>query len=292
MRVRIGRATAIIYWTVLGVFSAVAQTKTTETATPSFEVASVRISDEVRRPTGERFWGETTGRVSLEHIPLSYLLMHVYDLRPDQLSGPAWLAVDYVDIHATVPAGAPKEQIPLMFQSVLAERFKLRFHRQPYTARVYDLVLRKGGPKLKAPLPSEPQTETAAKAAGGGDQEIMTKFGISKMTIADGIVHYEYPAMTMSDLAEFLSGGLLRDGPTAMSVLDATGLLGPYDVLMDISASDFPRPSFALPPEGASEPSGASLLDSLHKMGLDLVRRETQSEKFVIDHIDPAPTPN
>ena len=77
----------------------------------------------------------------------------MYDLQAYQLSGPAWLDTEPFDILATVPAGAPKDQIPLMFQDLLAERFKLKFHRETQTAASYALVVGEGGPKLKEALP-------------------------------------------------------------------------------------------------------------------------------------------
>src|SRR5580658_8127552 len=104
---------------------------------PALEVASVRPSDPNDRASAAipRTWGEDTRKVSLHHIPLNYLLAHVYNLKPDQLSGPSWLPDEFFDILATVPAGAPKEQIPLMFESLLAERLKLKFHREAHTEK-------------------------------------------------------------------------------------------------------------------------------------------------------------
>jgi uncharacterized protein (TIGR03435 family) len=71
-----------------------------------------------------------------------------------------------------------------------------------------------------------------------------------------------------------------------LSVVDETGLTGTYQVTLDYPASIGPPV-----PGEASDPTG-SIQESLHKMGLDVVRREIQSERLVVDHIEKTPTPN
>ncbi len=153
---------------VFGVLSASALTKAAPIS-PTFVVASVMFSDpHDRKPAAmPRTWGDETSKVSLHHIPLNYVLMHVYSLQPDQLSGPSWLPDEFFDILATVPAGAPKEQIPLMFESLLSERFKLKFHRETHAEKVLALVVGKGGPKLKEPLPDDPAAQFERPQATG-----------------------------------------------------------------------------------------------------------------------------
>jgi uncharacterized protein (TIGR03435 family) len=80
---------------------------------------------------------------------MKYLLLQVYNLQSHQLSGPAWLDTEFLDILAVAPAGTPKEQLSLMFEALLAERFKMKFHRETQMTPVYALVVGEGGPKLK-----------------------------------------------------------------------------------------------------------------------------------------------
>jgi uncharacterized protein (TIGR03435 family) len=271
-----------------GVVSASAQATTTADASPAFEVASIRPADRNAAAT-PRSWGEATGKVTLRRIPLKYVLLRVYDLQPDQLSRPAWLDDLLFDIVANVPAGASKAQIPLMFQSMLSERFKLKFHREPYTAKVFALVVGKAGPKLKEPLPDDPDLSGAKIVSRGTDHETWRStgpFGNFKLTVAGSppVTHMEFTNMTMAGLAQFLS-----QGQVDLPVVDATELKGSYQVTVDFPADTWSPRSKS---DDASDPSGASVQDSLHKLGLDLMRREMRSEKFVVDHIENTPTPN
>ena len=59
---------------------------------------------------------------------------------------------------AKLPDGAKEDQVPEMLQTLLAEHFKLTFHRQSKEQNVYALVVAKGGHKLKLadPVPAAP----------------------------------------------------------------------------------------------------------------------------------------
>jgi uncharacterized protein (TIGR03435 family) len=263
---------------------------------PKFEVASVRLSDpdDKKSAAAPRLWGEETGRVSLHHIPLGYLIQHTYDLQPDQVSGPGWLNDQFFDILATVPAGTPKERIPRMFESLLAERFKFTFHRETHTEKVLALVVGKGGSKLKDPLPDDPDVKldhlVATGAVGAENRSLTTymktQFGMAKYVMVQGVAHFEYAGMIMQNLAQFLSQPPQFLG---LPVVDATGLKGAYQVIVDIPVSALGAAPTAS--DDSADPTG-SIQESLHKMGLDVVRREAQSEKLVIDHIEKTPTPN
>src|SRR5664279_3129540 len=47
------------------------------------------------------------------------------------------------------PGGNGVDQIPQMFQALLADRFKLRLHREKKELPIYALVSGKNGPKLQ-----------------------------------------------------------------------------------------------------------------------------------------------
>ena len=279
-------------------------------APPAFEVASVKPSTGAGGQTAAeraRGWGDITGRVNLEGIQLTDVLLRAYGLQPYQLSGPAWLDADPVDILAVVPAGAPKRQIPLMFQALLEERFKLRFHRETQVAPAYALVAAADGPKLKESVPDDIDvdptvTDTRRGGSGSISSEGTGPFGMAKTRLANGILHTEFASMTMKMLTEYLNQypdtqyvvGLLD-----LPVVDTTELKGSYQVTLDISRGDMPRvrgpanqadAGQALPT--ASDPPGNSVRASLQKLGLKLERRRLPLEKFVIDHIERTPTEN
>jgi len=53
------------------------------------------------------------------------------------------------DIIAKAEHEVPKDQLALMLQTLLADRFKLTLHRENKLQPVYKLVIAKGGPKLR-----------------------------------------------------------------------------------------------------------------------------------------------
>jgi uncharacterized protein (TIGR03435 family) len=290
---------------VFGVVSADAQATTAADASPSFEVASIRPADlNERNVASPRSWGEDTGKVTLGHVPLKTVLLHVYDLQPDQLSGPAWLDDRLFDIVANAPAGASRAQIALMFQTLLRDRFKLVFHRETKMLPVFALMVRKGGPALKESLPdtdsvtppASPQTEGQIRGKNSGESMSLRStggFGKFKMTMANGNLHYEYESMTSKNLADFLNQGLVD-----LPVIDMTGLKASYQISLDVPVGAIPgnRPQSdsgdATHPPTASDPTGNSIFTSLEKLGLTLIRQQTLREKFVVDHIENTPTPN
>ena len=69
---------------------------------------------------------------------------------PSFSAGPDWLSREQYDVVATVASPATKDQLWLMLQALLAERFKLSLHRETKLGPVYNLVVAKHGVKLQA----------------------------------------------------------------------------------------------------------------------------------------------
>ena len=57
---------------------------------------------------------------------------------------------EYFDVVARVPPGASRDDVSLMLQNLLAERFRLQLHRESKEMPGYSLVLGRGPLKLKA----------------------------------------------------------------------------------------------------------------------------------------------
>jgi uncharacterized protein (TIGR03435 family) len=77
------------------------------------------------------------------------------------IGGPEWIDKDRFDIEARVKGNVqsvPTEQLRLMLQALLEERFRLRAHRETREVPVYNLIVVKGGPKKSADqTPTEPR---------------------------------------------------------------------------------------------------------------------------------------
>lgn len=73
------------------------------------------------------------------------MLISAYDVKAYQVSGPAWFGTERYDIAAKVPERATEEQVRVMWQNLLAERFGVMLHHESKEFQVEELVVAKGG---------------------------------------------------------------------------------------------------------------------------------------------------
>ena len=72
------------------------------------------------------------------------------------MGGPDWFDRDQYNLVAKAEnPEAPKDEVRLMIQSLLADRFKLTLHRETRELPVYTLTVAKGGPHLQDAKPDE-----------------------------------------------------------------------------------------------------------------------------------------
>jgi len=219
-----------------------------------FEVASVKRW--VRTGRGMNVGVSISGpRVTISAMGLTGIIEHAYNLKPYQISGgPAWIESERYDIAAKVEGeSAPSmEQVHRMLQTLLADRFQLRHHRETREMPVYALVAGKNGPKLKE---SSPGTEESFGVTG--------KNGLMQMTVAHG---------NMEQLALQLSSSVERP------VIDKTGLTGYYDYkLSDLAPANATAP----------DSNGESVFTALQEqLGLKLEPQKGPVTMFLIDHVE------
>ena len=302
----------------------------------SFEVASVKpaepITSKAMAEGGFRLGTQIDGgRVDISFASLADLVRQAYRLKSYQFSGPDWMSSERYDIHAKLPEGATKEQVPEMLQSLLAERFKLTFHRESKEHQVYALVVGKNGPKWKEVEPDPPAANGATGAAstgftmggsavrvtssgGGGGPAAAEKAAVYARS-TDGTTKTSTPGgggalhldrkMTMPVFAEFLAR--FMDRP----VIDMTGLTATYQVVMDIPMDELLKmarsnggnvvvvngggavPVSAGGGDSASEPSnGSAMVGMVQEMGLKLEARKAPMDLLVVNHAEKVPTEN
>ncbi len=155
------------------------------TAPLSFEVASIRPADPRQGVDMRTFPG---GRLIATNCTLKHLIEAAYSFKFYQISGgPAWLDAYRFDVMAkaaddsgpdqgTVVAlgrDAPRK-LMLMLQTLLADRFALKVHRETKQDTVYDLVVAKGGPKLKEVNSSEQRPFVGISRTGSLDRPAVT----------------------------------------------------------------------------------------------------------------------
>jgi uncharacterized protein (TIGR03435 family) len=135
----------------------------------TFEVASVRPSAPVP-PTGGVYFGpprggpgtSDPGRVSWSYATLKGVVMLAYDVKNYQVNGPSWLASERYDFAVKIGEGATREQVRIMWQNLLADRFGVKLHHESKEFRVEELVIASGGHKLTE-VPEDPDAAMAGR---------------------------------------------------------------------------------------------------------------------------------
>ena len=95
-------------------------------------------------------------------------MVQAYGVESYQLTIPSSMDNERFDISAKVPEGTTKDQFNLMLQNLLAERFKLKIHRETKEGQIYELTINKGWVKMKESAPPEPVKDAAADAPPPG----------------------------------------------------------------------------------------------------------------------------
>src|SRR5437773_7180452 len=134
----------------------------------SFEVISIKPSAPLNSSGPRTIGGGARGdRYTMGSSTLRMLLQSAYQ-RPAQtgpvapiqiIGGPSWIDSDRYDIQATADCSGgalSREQTQLMVQSMLEDRFQLKAHTETRELPIYNLVVAKDGPKLKASTDQTP----------------------------------------------------------------------------------------------------------------------------------------
>ena len=118
---------------------------------PHFDVASIKPNSPGGVNTGD-FRLLPGGRLSAEKVVLRFFIQNAYGLKPFQLSGgPDWISSQGYDIEAKAEGTPSNAEMQKMMQTLLEDRFKLKYHRETKELPVYTLAAGKGGLKLPDP---------------------------------------------------------------------------------------------------------------------------------------------
>jgi uncharacterized protein (TIGR03435 family) len=184
--------------------------------TSAFEVASIKLNltDSHTSSAGT----DPGGKFNATNLSLKDLIAYAYGVRDSQITGvPRELEIPKYDIVAR--ADTQKEmsrgEVAPCVRAMLADRFRLKIHRETKEGSVYALVLAKSGPKLTA------HTGTSGVTGIGGSS------GSGKASI-------EGSKASMAGLADHLAGKAGRP------VIDKTGLTGEYDFRLEWASEQAP----------------------------------------------------
>jgi uncharacterized protein (TIGR03435 family) len=269
-----------------------------------FEVATVKSAAD----GSPRGWSihRPAGRFTATNATLRSLLLNAYGPKDYLLQTPGWMENERYDLQAKVPAGATKEQVDVMLQNLLTERFKIQLHREQREFPIYNLVMAKANPNLResAPMPQTPQSQPQAQLsiqemmARRGPQAkdkdgfpIVSQSGSWSSTSSDGSIKITAKGVTMEDWAKGLSRQVGHD------VYNKTGLTGKYDFRLEYADDGILARGVLPPVPGAapkeSDPSGPTIFKALHdQLGLKLESGKAPMQVVVIDKAEKVPVEN
>jgi uncharacterized protein (TIGR03435 family) len=197
---------------------------------------------------------------------MNYLTVAL-QVRTDQISGPDWVASEYFDMEGKAGRSCTADELHLMLQHLLEERFHIKMHRETKLIAGYNLVVDGSGPKLADHDPEDRLMLPIQPGPGGSRQG---------------------KNVSMQYLAFYLSQEL------GQTVVNQTGLKGHYDFNakwgfdgpMMVTRAPLGSPDAADLPE-AAPPPGASVFEALRKqLGLRLDKAKVPTQRIVVDHIE------
>jgi uncharacterized protein (TIGR03435 family) len=232
-------------------------------AKPKYDVVTVKPSD----PNGVGKGFTIRGRQVLTiNTTLNDLITFAYSLQTKEiLNAPAWMDEKYdVDGTPDIPGQPNIQQMRLLIQDALVQRFGLKFHTEQREMSGYALTVAKGGPKLAV---------TADRPSSPGNFIFR---GLGQLMVINS---------TMRDFCHGMQEAVM-DKP----VVDQTGLTDRYDFNLNWTPDQSQFPSFGahIPPPNPDDPNAPpSLFTALQEqLGLKMEVTKANVDVMVIDHID------
>ena len=232
-------------------------------ADPAFEVATIKPS----KPDAEGADYGIDGRhISTANTSVDDLIGYSYGVHRKQIfASPDWAGSDKFDIDG-VPnlPGEPSDiQMKSMVQKLLADRFKLKFHREKKELSVYVLSVAKNGPR------------NLARSASSGEGFSIPIGG------AEGGIRMGVQNGTLTNFAVFGLQGAVLDRP----VVDRTGLTDRYDFALKWMPDDSQFGGQVQLP-AVKDPLPNLFTAIQEQLGLKLEPMKASVDVLVIDHVE------
>lgn len=265
---------------------------------PSFEVASIKPNTSGLNQVS--ISNQPGGRFVANGITFRSLMTYAYRVRDFQISGgPSWISSDRWNIEArpeeesvSGKMGPRDPSVPnpilLRIQSLLEDRFQLKFHRETRELPVYELGIAKSGLKMKL---SEDQSPIQFPKPGEAtppkrDPNSPAPRGSSRMMMRADKMELEANGIEFSAIVGLISQQVGR------TIIDKTGLKGLYDLKLQWApdmrqgSTPFgPMPAGVEQPQ-ASDPSAASIFTALQEqLGLKVDPTKGPVEVLIIDSV-------
>ncbi|HEY2168121.1 MAG TPA: M56 family metallopeptidase [Candidatus Angelobacter sp.] len=243
---------------------------------PKFEVTTVKPSEPGATMVMTKF---TPDGIQIKNAPLILILRQATGLlnsNDDQIFGaPSWVKTARYDIDAKVDeSDVPKldrlsriERNEMMW-SVLVDRFKFAAHRETRELPVFELVVAKGGSKLKEATPGDTYPN-GLKNDQGQSSPGMMRVGLGTV---------DCQAIPIANLLETLTQ------LTGRTVVDRTGLTGKYDIKLRWTPEDLHQASEA---GGTAEETAVDFFTAVQEqLGLTFKSAKGPVDALVVDRIE------
>jgi len=236
------------------------------TAKPAFTVATIKPSRPDAPRGGYGFRGQD---VTTTNVTVNWMIKLAYNMHARQIvGGPAWLdSAKYDTVGRPDTPGQPsRDQMKLMIQGLLADRFQLKFHIEKRELPVYAMVVLKTGAKI---TPS------------AGDPNAFPGIGFGQ---GPGVLSLVGRNTTLDGVANGLQSNIL-DKP----VVNQTGLTGRYDLLLRFTPDASQVANFGgLAPGNAADPDSPPdiFLAFQQQLGLKLESTKAFVDVIVIEKVE------
>ena len=226
----------------------------------------------------------TPGEFTAVGAPLLNLVLRAYSRNAFQVALRPGLETDRYDIVARVPAGATVAQVSLMLRNLLVARIGLVVHFETRKDPIYEMVVAKGGLKMKSA-----QSPSAAGLSAATGEDMMPGISIGKdetYELAPGYpnrvvystggsaIRATARIQDMQDIVRMLEREVGR------TVRDKTGLRGKYDFDFSFNRAD-PTTSSG---EVGEIAFGQDLFSAIQShLGLKLLPKTGSREELVVD---------
>ena len=250
---------------VVSAWGMVAQPPAARPNFDAFEVATIKPADPGPQ-SGRYIVMQGTNRFVEKNYTLRLLIAAAYDLNPRTVSGgPAWMDSAHYDIEGVTPGNVKPshdEQMQ-MLRKLLVERFGLRFHRDAKVFQIYELVVAKDGPKMKA------ATEAPDDPA----------------VVGPGVVYPQRVSLPAKNatMGSFVS--LLQRAIVDRPVVDKTGLTGRYDFELNW-APDESQFEGSVPAASSDAPVPGLFTAMEEQLGLKLIATRGPVDALVVDRAE------
>lgn len=263
----------------------------------AFDVASVKANktpnprQNTNVPLGPGdAYTPTGGYFSATGFPLLIYIAFAYKIQSNQIQAlqtqlPEWAVTDRFDIQARAEGNPGKDQVRLMMQTLLADRFKLAIHTDTREVSVAALVVaREGklGPQIQPHPAGSPCPLNAAPGRISEDPRFPLLCGglLQMPPSLPGRLHFGGRNVTIDFIASALSPGTTSGRP----LVDRTGLSGKFDFNLEWTQVTNGQ---AKPGEAPTDEPGLTFEEALRQqLGFKLESRKAPIPVLVLDHVE------